>query len=1212
MLPLLTAGLLGLGVIVTSRIVAFCCDEITEKEREKQDELRCRHKRYEDSCNSRIQEIEHLKQQKLDEITAHYAQLSDEFTDEMNEKIESAKRAFEAQIVTTQIELRKNLVEFYLRTADEKLSRNDELFNDIKQAINLVKEQLKIQRTSMRGNALEHFYRELEEALEKCKAYRNYINDYKHYLSKNECSLSVEIGEFEFILPKNYLYKGKLVFLTTEEIQNQELSVRFCNSISFAVSDYKATEAVLTNHDIKMAMLCLGYDMLTGVGFYGNPYKTKVFNLSQKRGIIRSTIITTPRIGITAAVTERKKSGYSLSYMDISLFLPWNKLENPKRMPPIGAELRVFPIKWNIVLDNIVVSEIASDSLTSYTFNELPFVIPDSALEEFKSKIANNRISSSEEEWKIAPYKESDLPSVKEVKFQLGNSVVALASYVLLDNEVSYFRYERILKYSEFSLKPEDVFAVVDCVLTVVLESEISKLDKNVFDNMASLSLWVFTEFKNQYTIKLNQKGMQYFNKWEEITDKLITYKYKGSSITIDIANIESNDKTVIIYFDKTDDLRQYIDEVYTNSFNKRGVTFFIEISRAEYMFLQNISADCTHASFYGEGAINYFSQDVTTITIYNKNFAYAEIQQKNALSKFRTGELTNKLLQVYALDGTTITADYLDIDVQNLYNKRLIDDSSQFESVKNAMCENNIFLIQGPPGTGKTTVIIEIVKQFMVGIGRVLIVSQANVAVDNVVKQLCDYCENDILRIGTADKIGKEVRHISFDEKYDSYLQAVQDRKHDETVNRKLLGRWLKIVKPEYGQNPDVGELLIRSHRIIGATCIGLAKKRIGLDRLEFDLTIIDEAGKALPAELLVPFVRSKKVIIIGDHMQLPPTIDTALMDDEKIEIEDREVYKDELFDNSFFTRLWKAAPDSNKNILTTQYRMPTTIGNLISSLFYDGKIKNGIGTDDRLSILPELFPTNIIFVDMVNDVSYTETEHNGITNRREVVAVCTIIKDIRNKCDARIAVITPYKSQKRELISAMRSDMGININTIDVNTVDAFQGDEAEIVIYCSTRAKKMTPYFSDFRRINVALSRAKNNLIIIGSSKYFNHYRKYKDGTVVLPHVFDYVKKYGTIFELSHFSKSKRSDVLYNIDIVSIHLVVTIGDYESDDEIIRNIKSYYYDFGKFDKPIKTSIMGTKFRIVDENGVMLYRAAQELGLSEIEIEIIDSTFKL
>ena len=272
------------------------------------------------------------------------------------------------------------------------------------------------------------------------------------------------------------------------------------------------------------------------------------------------------------------------------------------------------------------------------------------------------------------------------------------------------------------------------------------------------------------------------------------------------------------------------------------------------------------------------------------------------------------------------------------------------------------------------------------------------------------------------------------------------------------------------------------------------LAKRNIGLERTEFDLVIIDEAGKALPAELLIPLIRAKKAVIIGDQKQLPPVINPILYDNERIDLEERAVSENDLFTHSFFERIYDRAPDTSKVMLDTQFRMPAIIGTAISHLFYEDKLKNGVGTENRQ---PILFDSNLTFINYDGNLSYRETkdEHHQISNEIEAHAVVPLVMSIReanSKC--KIAIITPYKGQKR-LIGDLLLAAGIRyqLENIYVDTIDAFQGSEAEVVIFCTTRAIVPTLFFKDSRRINVALSRAIQELIIIGRMGYFYKFNR-----------------------------------------------------------------------------------------------------------------------
>ncbi|MCQ2643603.1 hypothetical protein JT099_04535, partial [Helicobacter pylori] len=135
-----------------------------------------------------------------------------------------------------------------------------------------------------------------------------------------------------------------------------------------------------------------------------------------------------------------------------------------------------------------------------------------------------------------------------------------------------------------------------------------------------------------------------------------------------------------------------------------------------------------------------------------------------------------------------------------------------------------------------------------------------------------------------------------------------------------------------------------LSQHQVLGATCVGLAVKHLGIELMEFDVTIIDETGRATAPEILIPALRTKKLILIGDHNQLPPSIDRHLLEQlESDDLQNLDAIDRQLLEESFFENLYKHIPESNKAMLNEQFRMPAPIGSLVSQLFYKEKLKNG-----------------------------------------------------------------------------------------------------------------------------------------------------------------------------------------------------------------------------------------------------------------------------
>jgi superfamily I DNA and/or RNA helicase len=212
---------------------------------------------------------------------------------------------------------------------------------------------------------------------------------------------------------------------------------------------------------------------------------------------------------------------------------------------------------------------------------------------------------------------------------------------------------------------------------------------------------------------------------------------------------------------------------------------------------------------------------------------------------------------------------------------------------------------------------------------------------------------------VSNENKIQHEnIKQFTLENWFQNYKEMVknrfytieQDKRFDESLENSLYfdksSEWLNLIyKDDFKDIPnEIKELLISSHQILGATCMGLANKSLGLDLSEFDIAIIDEAGRATAPELLIPILRAKKVVLIGDHNQLPPTVDKQLFKDIEDDNIDKLTFEDkEVLEKSFFEELYEKIPNSNKMMLNEQFRMPKKIGDLISELFYESMLKNG-----------------------------------------------------------------------------------------------------------------------------------------------------------------------------------------------------------------------------------------------------------------------------
>lgn len=312
----------------------------------------------------------------------------------------------------------------------------------------------------------------------------------------------------------------------------------------------------------------------------------------------------------------------------------------------------------------------------------------------------------------------------------------------------------------------------------------------------------------------------------------------------------------------------------------------------------------------------------------------------------------------------------------------------------------------------------------------------------------------------------------------------------------------------------------------IIGSTCIHIASSKYSKVNFRFDYVIMDESSKASPAETLVPINMGNNVVLIGDHKQLPPVVtrEEAVRDHVKDELEDNGLDFDKTFGESLFEKLIKAfEEDESKQkyikMLDIQYRMPKQIGSLISKYFYDGKLKNpdtkvipnyDIQKHHGLNLKKD---TSIIFFS--TSLRENPYDNNNKFNRQNKCNV-QAIKELLTKLNAlysdnlnklkpfTIGIIAGYRGQVELLKNSINlseysnfvlkeineDDQEKNTNLIEINTVDKFQGAERDIIIYDIVRSSKGPSnigFLDDYRRINVAFSRVKRLLIIVGDSEY-----------------------------------------------------------------------------------------------------------------------------
>ncbi|MEQ9308516.1 MAG: AAA domain-containing protein [Balneolaceae bacterium] len=335
-----------------------------------------------------------------------------------------------------------------------------------------------------------------------------------------------------------------------------------------------------------------------------------------------------------------------------------------------------------------------------------------------------------------------------------------------------------------------------------------------------------------------------------------------------------------------------------------------------------------------------------------------------------------------------------------------------------------------------------------------------------------------------------------------------------------------------------DLRTAFVKSVNVIGATCIHIASSQYSKINFHFDYVIMDESSKATPAENLVPINMGQNIILIGDHKQLPPVItrEDAVKQKVRDKLEDNGLDIEKEFGESLFEKLileFEANPNLQGNIkmLDIQYRMPRQIGNLISRFFYNEKLKNpdtnilsefdtekshGLTfRQPNVRILDAVrnreieVPNSVVFISTSNQEN--PNDNNNKFNRKNT-ANKKAIQEILEELDKRypdnlsrdepltIGIIAGYRGQVNSLqegIDLLQFKNFVTANVegkeeplIEINTVDKFQGAERDIIIYDivkSSKGKSSIGFLDDYRRINVAFSRVKRLLIVVGDSEY-----------------------------------------------------------------------------------------------------------------------------
>lgn len=410
---------------------------------------------------------------------------------------------------------------------------------------------------------------------------------------------------------------------------------------------------------------------------------------------------------------------------------------------------------------------------------------------------------------------------------------------------------------------------------------------------------------------------------------------------------------------------------------------------------------------------------------------------------------------------------------------------ASQNEALQAMLDAEDVAIIHGPPGTGKTTTLVHGIKHLTKDGKQVIVCAPSNAAVDHLTRSIAAQGMR-VVRLGNLAKVEEDTTSYTLDVllQRDKDFKQIKELKKRATELRKMGGKYKRSFGREEAEqrklifreakelNREARELesylverTIDQAQVITCTLIGSTHEY--LRERKFAAVIIDEAGQCIEPAAWVPIIRAEKVIMAGDPYQLPPTVKSQDAAKAGLAIS--------LLEKSV-SRL------KNVNLLRVQYRMNEKIMQFSNAQFYDGQLEAFEGVKHRTI---EASPEVVEWIDTAGCGYNEESGENNesLVNKEEAALIKRHLQTwihLSPKTD--IAVISPYRAQVEWLEAELKE-----FENVVVNTVDSFQGQEREVVYISLVRSNENGDigFLKDYRRMNVAMTRAMKKLVIVGDS-------------------------------------------------------------------------------------------------------------------------------